>query len=261
LLAAVLALASPPARADDDRRAEADRQFYLGKYQQALDLYQTLANETGNPGYLCNVGRCQARLGKPELAIQNMRACLARATLDRAKRREYEGRVREMEREMQQGEQRERENRPPSAGDTPAPAPPPAGTDAAGPPPSTAPFAGVAQAAGPSAPVLSDSPPTTAYQYPNPLAEPPRPLIPAAPPRSRSAWPYVMSALAAVGLAVGVGFGIQAKDRADQLGHRYDPALEDQMHTANGLQTIGYLTAITGVVLAYVTSGGEKGGR
>lgn len=211
------------AAAPDQRNAEADRLFYSGDYLQALDLYQTLAEEKGNPAYLCNIGRCHDRLGQLDLAIENMRACVQRAKLDTKKRIEYLARIHDLEAER---------NRPP-------PEPPATLPEMPWLPPATA-----------EGPTLTPS-----YLYPQPGGEGQFPVPPPPPRRARrSALPIVFGAIGLGGLVGGVAFGLHARRLSGQLEQRYDPDLHQQAQAANGLQVLGYLVAAGSFVVSYLSA-------
>jgi hypothetical protein len=156
------ALASP-ARAADARETAAARQFYAGKYEEALASYVDLAVSTRNPAYMCEIGRCHYRLGHTDEAVKNLRDCLAQAKLDAKKRREFRALLNDLER---------------GAGGA---APPPAAAEApasAGAPAWAAP---AAQAPPPPPPPQAAAPPLPPPGYPGPAqAAPPAP--PAGPP-------------------------------------------------------------------------------
>src|SRR5687767_5026112 len=89
-LAVLVTLAiAPTARAADPRETAAARQFYAGKYEEALASYVDLAVSTRNPVYMCEIGRCHYRLGRTDEAVKNLRDCLAQAQLEPQKRREF----------------------------------------------------------------------------------------------------------------------------------------------------------------------------
>jgi tetratricopeptide (TPR) repeat protein len=230
----LLALAAP-----DPRNVEADRLFYLGKYQEALQLYEELASEKNSPAYLCNVGRCYARLGKPDEAIENMRACLAGANLDRNKRSEYETRIRDLESErLRQRSPREiRQDAPPQ----PTPDPPARAAELPAPGwPST------------GLPPLQ-TPTAQAYHYRDPRGGRPT-LDLAKSARKRSLWPWAFGAAGVIGVITGVGFGVQAMGLAEELGRRYDPERERKIKTANAGQAGGYLVGAGAFVLSYLAA-------
>lgn len=105
VLVALTTLAVPVASvaAPAERDRQAGQLFYEGRYEEALKIYIELAFETKRPEYMCNIGRCYARLGRIDEAIHNMRDCLAQAPLDARKRAEYETHVRALEAQRSQG--------------------------------------------------------------------------------------------------------------------------------------------------------------
>jgi hypothetical protein len=208
----------------DPRQVEADRLFYAGRYDEARQLYETLAGESGNPAYLCNIGRCNARLGLYDIAIRNMGDCLTRAQLHPHKRVEYEARLRNLyvERQMM-----------------------------AAAPPGTLPPPEWVQPDGSPAPMLSpdqSSVPAGDGRIPIAATKPP-------PPR-RSALPFVFGGVGIAALTAGVVFSVQAQSLSEQLEQRYEPAWEKKSRTANAGQVVSYLVAAGGFVLTYLTARG-----
>ena len=92
----IVSVAAGTAVAADKRDTEAAKLFYEGNYEGAVKLFIALALETKNPAYMCNIGRCYARLGRVDDAINNIRDCLAQAKLDPRKRTEYQGQLDEL---------------------------------------------------------------------------------------------------------------------------------------------------------------------
>src|SRR5688572_26733807 len=74
-------VAAAGAGAAPAREKEASRLFFSGKVQEALAIYVDLVVETANPIYMCEIGRCQQRLGHLVEARRNVRECLAAAKL------------------------------------------------------------------------------------------------------------------------------------------------------------------------------------
>jgi hypothetical protein len=166
-----LALVSP-ARAADPRETAAARQFYAGRYEEALASYVDLAVTTRNPIYMCEIGRCHYRLGRSDEAARNLRDCLSQAKLAPKKRQEFRALLAEVESQAQAG----------AAGQAP-PAPPPA----PGAPPAWAPPAGAPSGPPPGPPPGYPGAPQGAAQQvpggpPPPAAYPGQPGVPQMPP-------------------------------------------------------------------------------
>jgi hypothetical protein len=155
-LAAAVAITSSggAAQAANPRETEAAKLFFAGQYPEALKIYVDLAVATGDPSYMCEIGRCYSRMGKPEEASRNLRDCLSQATLTPKKKREFQALQTEVEaaRAANAGPPAAAPV-PPGAGGAGAPTPPPGWTPApaapgaggypqGGPPPGYAPAAG-----------------------------------------------------------------------------------------------------------------------
>jgi hypothetical protein len=226
-----------------DKRSDAARLYREGKYDDALKLFQDLAVETHNPGYLCNIGRCQDKLNRVDEAVTNIQQCLAQANPDGAKRAEYEALLGQLE-------ARRRLAVAPAAAVVA-----PAGTL---PPPSTAVAPGLpgAQAPGlaPVAPSLPDSPVAPPF-YPGGAAGVVATQPPPPPPSTGggvSGLVIAGGAVALVGVGGGVLFGLQARKAYRDTAARYNPAREKDGDRANIFQIVGYGVGAVGVGLLII---------
>lgn len=80
--------AGSPALAASPRETEAAKLFFAGKYPEALKIYVDLAVATGDPSYMCDIGRCNHRLGQLDEASKNLGDCLSQAKLAPKRRRD-----------------------------------------------------------------------------------------------------------------------------------------------------------------------------
>jgi hypothetical protein len=237
LLLLGLAIATPAAAADK-RDEEAARLFYSANYQQALDLYVDLMVEKKNPAYMCNIGRCYARLGRTDEAIKNVRDCLARAKLSSSKKTEYAEILKDLQ----------------SAAPAPADASPPAPNQSTpeatrpAPPPETPPQP-AAEAVAPAPPEMTSSIETIIDEKPSeiPLLAAPKKVH-----RPSSVGTYVLGGIGVAGLACGVGFGLAAQSAFHDVSKQYDPKRESTGRTANNVQKVGYAIGAAGIVAAGV---------
>jgi hypothetical protein len=153
-LAAAVAITSLAggAQAANPRETEAAKLFFAGQYPEALKIYVDLAVATGDPAYMCEIGRCYSRMGKPEEASRNLRDCLSQATLTPKKKREFQALQTEVD-AARAANSSPPAAAPPGPGGAGAPTPPPGWTPApaapgaggypqGGPPPGYAPAAG-----------------------------------------------------------------------------------------------------------------------
>jgi hypothetical protein len=167
-----------PARAADPRETAAARQFFAGRYEEALASYVDLAVTTRNPIYMCEIGRCQNRLGRNDEAVRNLRDCLSQAKLLPKKRQEFRALLTEIEGQGQAGAAAPGQPGPAPAA-PPAWAPPgapgPAPSAPHGPPPGPPPGYGAPQGAAQMPP---GGPPPGAY--PGQPGAPPMPPPPGA---------------------------------------------------------------------------------
>jgi hypothetical protein len=129
----------PAAHAASPRETEAARLFFAGQYPDALKIYVDLAVATGDPVYMCEIGRCYHRMGKLEEASRNLRDCLTQAQLAPKRKRELQTLQAEVEAARKAGTPAPGVPAPPPGYPPPATAaptapPPPAGPPA-GPPP------------------------------------------------------------------------------------------------------------------------------
>jgi tetratricopeptide (TPR) repeat protein len=93
------ASADGPAAMPDRPDLEARDLFRVGRYPEALAIYQRLYAETHHPTYLRNIGRCHQMMREPEPAIESFRAYVRDAhNIDGAERVEIEGYIAEMQR-------------------------------------------------------------------------------------------------------------------------------------------------------------------
>jgi hypothetical protein len=90
LVAGVMLVSAGRAEAASPRETEAARLFFGGQYPEALKIYVDLAVATGDPVYMCEIGRCYHRMGKLEEASRNLRDCLTQAQLSPKKKREFQ---------------------------------------------------------------------------------------------------------------------------------------------------------------------------
>jgi hypothetical protein len=135
IVVAVGVLAATGAEAASPRETEAAKLFFAGQYAEALKIYVDLAVATGDPAYMCEIGRCYHRMGKPEEASRNLRDCLTQAKLTPKKKREFQ----QLQAEVDAARAAGPAGPPAYAGPGPAGAPPPGVPGAAGyPPPGTA---------------------------------------------------------------------------------------------------------------------------
>jgi hypothetical protein len=277
------ALASP-ARAADPRETEAARQFYAGRYEEALATYVDLAVSTRNPAYMCEIGRCHSRLGRSDEAIRNLRDCLGQARLDPKKRREFKALLTELE-SGGQAPGGAQAGQPPAA---PGGAPPPWANQGAPqqPPPGQPPPPGYPQQQGaplpppppqgypgqpgpgamqppggypppPPPPGQAGGPPPGwgGYQQPPPGGPyPPQGDISgaagAAPPSRTGA--YVAGVIGVVGLAAGGAFAYLANSNFRDAEKEYDVSKEKDGKLFNKLQFVGYGIGAAGVATAVI---------
>jgi tetratricopeptide (TPR) repeat protein len=214
-----------------DKRADAARLYRDGKYDEALKLFQDLSVETHNPGYLCNIGRCQDKLGRVDEAISNIQQCLSQANPDAGKRAEYDALLAQLE-------ARRRTAVIPPAGAT---APSPGGPGPSGPivAPSLPPSGPVTPPEAPSLPPLSGAAAVVATQPP-PSGAGVSPLV------------IVGGSVAVVGIGAGVVFGLQARNAYRDTAAQYNPKREKDGDRANVLQIVGYGVAAVGVGMAII---------
>jgi hypothetical protein len=288
-------LVSSSARAADPRETAAARQFYAGKYEEALASYVDLAVSTRNPVYMCEIGRCHYRLGRADEASKNLRDCLAQAKLDARKRREFRALLTELERGPAAGAPPAAPPPPPAyAAPTgqaapPAPppppppaylgpaqgaAPPPAPAPSYPPPPATAdaapmPPAGYAPS---GAPPAQAGPPPPGWGYaqqpaPPPLGQPGQPLSAAADVSASvggeggsKTGAYVVGAVGLAGLLAGGGFTFLANKTFNEVEREYSADKEKTGKRYNLLQFVGYGVGAAGLataVILFVRSGGS----
>jgi hypothetical protein len=215
-----------------DKRADAARLYRDGKYDEALKLFQELSLETHNPGYLCNIGRCQDKLGLVDDAISNIQQCLAQANPEPAKRAEYEALIGQLE-------ARRRTAVVPPVG---AAVPSAGGSAPAGPivAPSLPPSGPVTPPEAPSLPPLSGAAAAVATQPPPPSGGGISPLV------------IVGGSVAVVGIGAGVVFGLQARNAYRDTAAQFNPKREKDGDRANILQIVGYGVAAVGVGMAII---------
>jgi hypothetical protein len=160
-----LAALAGTAQAANPRETEAAKLFFAGQYPDALKIYVDLAVATGDPAYMCEIGRCYSRMGKPEEASRNLRDCLSQATLTPKKKREFQALQTEVELARA------------------APPPPPTNATMAAPQGPAAPPPGwtPAPAAGAAAPGYPAAPPPGYAPAPGQAAAPGQPSYPGAP--------------------------------------------------------------------------------
>jgi hypothetical protein len=279
-----LAAGGSPARAADPRETQAARNFYAGKYEDALSAYVDLAASTGNPIYMCEIGRCQSRLGRNDEAVRNLRDCLAQAKLLPKKRSEFKALLTDLE----SGRAAAPTAAPP-AGAPPAWTPPP-GQPVAGqpppgypPPPPPAPPGGYpAQAPGtpaaappagayppPGAPAAA-APPAGGYAYPPPGAMPP-PMAPPGAVDMNAAYPtqgggsktgaYIIGGVGLAAALAGAGLGYMANSAFNDVEREYNADTEKKGKLYNTLQFVGYglgAAGITTAIILMVRSGGSE---
>jgi len=254
-------VAAAGAGAAPAREKEASRLFFSGKVQEALAIYVDLVVETGNPIYMCEIGRCQQRLGHLVEARRNVRECLAAAKLTAAKKRQFQAVLAEIEAAA----------KTPAAPSAAVPVAPAVATPAApapdplAPPATPAPPPSSASAATPAAEAAPAAPPP-------PPAAPPVPAQPAwdpgpygqygpppahlrqgadAPAAGRGAWmrptAYVAGAVGLLGVGAGVYSGLTAKKKFDQVVRIYDDEAYKDGKRFNTYQYIGYGVGAVGL--------------
>jgi tetratricopeptide (TPR) repeat protein len=124
-------------RRERERRAESS--FVAGRYQEAIEVLNSLYADFHNPLYLRNLGRCHQRLKDPDRAIAAFDEYLRRAkNVTSEEREEVRGFIREMEELKKQREATAAPPPPPPPAHGSVTAPAPASTPAAvAPPPMT----------------------------------------------------------------------------------------------------------------------------
>jgi tetratricopeptide (TPR) repeat protein len=233
----------PPVQAQVDRKSEAKakdhykkgmRLYDLGRFDEAVQEFETAYQYKEDPFYIYNLAQAHRRAGHPEKALELYRTYLRKAPAA-ADREDVERRIAALEKSL-------------------APAP-----SAVTPPP---------------APVLHPvEPARTARVEPQDEPRPPaRPRAEDNPEAAHHTSPLLLAGglTAAAGLvvaAVGIGFGVNAKNKFDEVKNlpAYDPALEDsakQMRTLEyvfvGVGAAAFATGTTMFVLGLSGSSDER---
>ena len=287
VVGAVAALGSA-AWAADPRETQAARSFYAGKYEDALSAYVDLAASTGNPMYMCEIGRCQSRLGRNDEAVRNVRDCLAQAKLAPKKRTEFKALLTELE----SGRAGMPAAAPPAGappawtpppgqpapgqpppGYPPAPPPappagayppPPAGAPAAAPPPGAYPPPGAPGAPGQPPGGYAYPPPNQAGAMPPPMGPPGAVDVNAAYPAQgggSKTGAYVIGGIGVVAGLAGAGLGYLAGSAFKDVEREYNADTEKKGKLFNTLQFVGYglgAAGITTAIILMVRSGGSE---
>jgi hypothetical protein len=253
-------VAAAGAGAAPAKEKEASRLFFSGKVQEALAIYVDLVVETANPIYMCEIGRCQQRLGHLVEARRNVRECLAAAKLTAAKKRQFQAVLAEIEAAARTpGAASAAVPDAPAAATPAAPAPDPLAPPAApGPPLPSASAATPVAAAAPAAPPPPAAPPAPAQPAwdPGPYGQygpPPAHLrqVADAPAPARGAWmrptAYVAGAVGLLGVGAGVYSGLTAKKKFDQVVRIYDDEAYKDGKRFNTYQYIGYGVGAVGL--------------
>ncbi len=97
LVAVATVSTASAAHAASPRETEAAKLFFGGQYADALKIYVDLAVATGDPIYMCEIGRCYSRMGRLDDASRNIKDCLAQAKLTPKKKREFQALQTEIE--------------------------------------------------------------------------------------------------------------------------------------------------------------------
>ena len=271
----LLALASE-AQAANPRETEAARLFLNGQYPDALKIYVDLAVATGDPAYMCEIGRCYSRMGKPEEASRNLRDCLSQAKLTPKKKREYQA----LQAEVEASRVAQPAGPPPGYGARPPAGPPPGYQPAPGYPPppgyGAAPPPGYPPAQGPAYPPNPNPAGGQVAAGGPPPGYPPAGQLPAGAPPATAGAPadnqlnansepraehkgswmtptaYVVGGVGVLATAGGVVAGLLAKNKFDEVAKEYNDAKYKNGKTLNTLQYVGYGIGAAGIGTAII---------